>query len=79
MHIPRFFKAVIVTLLCAPFLACSMTGTKPESAFGPDDSAVMRADPGQAQWLEKQSMLNHSMELAKVVSASSISWQLSPV
>ena len=79
MHIPRFFKAVIVTLLCTPFLACSMTDTRPESASGPDDSAVMRADPGQAQWLEKQSMLNHSMELAKVVSASSISWQRSPV
>ncbi len=75
MFIPRFLKAVIVTILCAPILACSMPG----SASEPGEGAVPRADPGQAQWLEKQSMLNNSMELAKVVSASSISWQLSPV
>lgn len=78
MHISRFFKGVIVLALCSTFCACGAADTRP-SSIAQGDNTVLRADPGQAQWLEKQSMLNASVELAKVVSASSISWQLSPV
>ena len=57
---------------------CVLADTRPQTARN-SKPEVLRADPGQAQWLEKQSMLYNCVELAKVVSGSSISWQVSPV
>lgn len=77
MFITRFCK--LVTLIIAIFLICSCgKGTTVRLAVE-DDDALRRADPGQAQWLAKQSMLGSSAELAEVVMGSNLSWLASSV
>ncbi|MBQ4133274.1 MAG: hypothetical protein IJD04_06030 [Desulfovibrionaceae bacterium] len=74
------FSAVLpLLLLAAVSSGCGLADTRPRANPGDYKPEVLRADPGQAQWLEKQSMLYNSTELARVVSGSSIPWQLSPV
>ena len=77
MLITRLYK--LVTFIVILLFLYSCADRKPSHLEVIDDKNLARADPGQAQWLEKQSMFYASGELAKVVSGSNISWLASPV
>lgn len=77
MFITRFCKLVTFIVLLTFLYSCA--DHKPSQIDLLDNKTLARADPGQAQWLEKQSMFYASGELAKVVSGSNISWLASPV
>ncbi len=47
------------------------------SAALSSSSPISRADPGQLQFLERQTMLRKSQEMAKVVSGSQLAWRTS--
>lgn len=71
-----FFRQVAFIALFLAALACS--ACNPTLGYMDKLEQTPRADPGQSQWLERQSMLHASTELLKVVSGSNLQW-LSPV
>jgi len=65
-----------ICLLCVLFvvLLCLLSGCTARTGTVPD---LGRAHPGYVQWLERQSMLRASPELATIVSGSSLGWRAS--
>ena len=77
IYLSRF--SALVTLIILFCLPAGCVDKEPSAFTQMPPANPARADPGQAQWLERQSLLLNSTELAKVVSGSNLSWMASPV
>lgn len=78
--VPSYIKLIFILLLLA---LCGLSACSPghgkknieESDNSPKFGPLSRADPGYIQYLEKLSMLGQSVDMARIVSGSNLSWR----